>query len=214
MIFIIQILEPRDFGLVAIALLTLSIFEVFTKAGFQESLIQKQGDIETYLNSIWTVLLLRGFILYGLIFTFSPFISAFFIEPRAENLIKVLSLVLILRGLTNIGVVFFKKDLEFKKQFILDLSKTLPDFIGSLKIEMEGPLTTTRIENNRPYTLFANNSVNLFGRAFPNGSYRLMATPFTQANAQGTAGAPLEINFEVIGTPASDAMKVYPVSFT
>lgn len=129
MIVVAQILGPGDFGLVAIAFLALSIFEVFTKAGFQESLIQKQGDIETYLNSIWTVLLLRGFILYGLIFTFSPFISSFFIEPRAENLIKVISLVLILRGCTNIGVIFFQKDLEFKKQFFLDLSKTLPDFI-------------------------------------------------------------------------------------
>ncbi|HEA29769.1 MAG TPA: T9SS type A sorting domain-containing protein [Leeuwenhoekiella sp.] len=128
-------------------------------------------------------------------------------------------------GFDLYDAVFDSKIMDIEEGSVIDLgtldnnsltvlAKTLPDFIGSLKIEMEGPLTTTRIENNRPYTLFANNSVNLFGRAFPNGSYRLMATPFTQANAQGTAGAPLEINFEVIGTPASDAMKVYPVPFT
>lgn len=50
MIVVAQILGPGDFGLVAIALLTLSIFEVFTKAGFQESLIQKQGDIKLILT--------------------------------------------------------------------------------------------------------------------------------------------------------------------
>jgi hypothetical protein len=94
------------------------------------------------------------------------------------------------------------------------LAKTMPDFVGSLKIEMQGPITAMRIENNRPYTLFANNSNNFFGREFPNGNYRLLATPFTEANAQGLAGTALEINFEVMGTPSSEAMKIYPVPFT
>ncbi|MGB3775561.1 MAG: T9SS type A sorting domain-containing protein, partial [Leeuwenhoekiella sp.] len=93
------------------------------------------------------------------------------------------------------------------------LAITMPDFIGSLKIQMEGPINIMRIENNRPYTLFANNSNNFFGREFPKGNYKLMATPFTLANAQGTAGIPLEINFEVVGTPVSERMNVYPVPF-
>lgn len=62
----------------------------------------------------------------------SPLIALFFSETRADAMIKVVSVVLIFRGLTNIGVVLYQKELEFKKRFILDLSKILPDFIISI----------------------------------------------------------------------------------
>ena len=131
-IILAQLLAPSDFGLLAIALLTLSIFEVFSKAGFKESIIQRSGNVKPYLNSVWTLLILRGFLLYGLIFFLSPYIAFFFVESRAEILIKIFSIVLIFRGLNNIGIVFFQKELEFKKRFILDLSNYLPDFIISI----------------------------------------------------------------------------------
>jgi O-antigen/teichoic acid export membrane protein len=86
--------------------------------GFHQALIQKQDDIEPYLNTAWTVRLLRGVALFVVVLVVSPFIARFFTEPRAELVTIVLGVSVLLTGLTNIGVVYFKKELEYK-QFVL-----------------------------------------------------------------------------------------------
>ena len=62
LIILARILSPSDFGLLGIALLVISTLETFSQTGFQQALIQKKEDIQSYLNSAWTVLILRGFI--------------------------------------------------------------------------------------------------------------------------------------------------------
>ncbi|MBS3816346.1 MAG: lipopolysaccharide biosynthesis protein [Candidatus Thermoplasmatota archaeon] len=133
-IIIARILVPKDFGLLGISLLTIEILKVFTKTGFQESIIQKKEDVKEHLNSAWTVLVLRGFALYLVLFAVAPLIAAFFNEPRAVDILRVFGLVLIFRGMRNIGVVFFRKELQFKKKFVLDLSKVLPAFVITVSL--------------------------------------------------------------------------------
>lgn len=128
-IIVARLLSPNDFGLLGIAILTLAIFEVFSKTGFKESIIQNKEKIDDYLNTAWTTLALRGFALYGIVFVSAPYIATFFNEPRAELIIRVIGLTLIFNGLQNIGVILFQKDLEFHKNFALDLSSAVPAFI-------------------------------------------------------------------------------------
>jgi len=51
LIILARILSPNDFGLMGIALLTMSTLETFSQTGFQQALIQKKEDIKSYLNS-------------------------------------------------------------------------------------------------------------------------------------------------------------------
>ena len=68
LIILARILSPNDFGLMGIALLTMSILETFSETGFQQALIQKKEDIKSYLDSAWTVLILRGFVLFVILY--------------------------------------------------------------------------------------------------------------------------------------------------
>ncbi len=94
------------------------------------------------------------------------------------------------------------------------LTITLPDFIGSLKVELDGPVSAVRIENNKPYTIFGNNSINFYGRALLTGNYTLKATPYTGMGGMGTAGTALEIGFQVVGSTTAEALAVYPTPFS
>ncbi len=127
-IVLARILSPNDFGLFGVALLALSALETFSQTGFHHALIQKKHDIIPYLNTAWTVQLARGVLLAVLLYTASPFIAGFFNEPKAVALLKALGLSIILQDSRNIGVVFFQKELEFRKQFIFMFSGTLADF--------------------------------------------------------------------------------------
>lgn len=129
LIILARILSPNDFGLMGIALLTMSTLETFSQTGFQQALIQKKEDIKTYLNSAWTVLILRGFILFVILYFIAPYAAIFFKAPEAKPIIRVIGFSILFQAFTNIGVIYFHKELEFNKEFIYQFAGTLADFI-------------------------------------------------------------------------------------
>lgn len=128
LIIIARILAPNDFGLMGVAMLVMGILEVFSQTGFQTALIQKKEKIEPYLNSAWTISILRGFILFVLLYFIAPYATTFFKVPAAMAIIRVVGFSILIQAFTNVAVVCFQKELEFNKQFFYQLSGILADF--------------------------------------------------------------------------------------
>ncbi|NQS90341.1 lipopolysaccharide biosynthesis protein [Patescibacteria group bacterium] len=129
LVILARILAPNDFGLMGIALLTMATLETFSQTGFKAALIQKKKDIKSYLDAAWTVLILRGFILFAILYSIAPYVVLFFNTPEAKPIIQVIGLSVLLQAFTNIGVIYFQKELEFNKEFIYQFAGTLADFI-------------------------------------------------------------------------------------
>ena len=129
LLILARILAPHDFGLMGIALLAMSTLETFSQTGFQAALIQKKENIESYLDAAWTVLILRGLLLFGILYFAAPFVASFFDTPEAKPIIQVVGLSVLFQAFTNIGVIYFQKELEFNKEFIYQFAGTLSDFI-------------------------------------------------------------------------------------
>jgi lipopolysaccharide exporter len=127
-IILARLLAPEDFGLLGIAMLAIATLETFSQTGFQPALVQKKENVESYLNTAWTVSAIRGGILFVLLFLSSPLIARFFNSPQATLIIRVIAVTVLLSGLKNIGIIFFEKELEFNKQFFYQLSGTLANF--------------------------------------------------------------------------------------
>ncbi len=133
-IILARILAPEDFGLLGIAMLAISTLETFSQTGFQAALIQKKENVESYLDTAWTVSAIRGVILFSILFFFAPLVAAFFNSPQAVLVIKVIAVSTLLSGFRNIGILFFQKELEFNKQFIYELSATLVDITVAITL--------------------------------------------------------------------------------
>ncbi|MBE9593190.1 MAG: lipopolysaccharide biosynthesis protein, partial [Proteobacteria bacterium] len=129
LVILARILAPHDFGLLGIALLTMATLETFSQTGFHAALIQKKEDIKSYLDSAWTVLILRGLILFTILYLIAPYAATFFNAPEAKPIIQVIGVSFFLQAFTNIGVIYFQKELEFNKEFIYQFAGTLADFI-------------------------------------------------------------------------------------
>jgi len=136
LIILARILAPHDFGLVGIALLTMAILETFSQTGFQAALVQKKDNTETYLDATWTVLIIRGFILFTILYFIAPYAAIFFKAPEAKLIIQVVGLSILLQAFTNIGGIYFQKELEFDKYFVYQLSGTLADFIVAILVAL------------------------------------------------------------------------------
>ena len=132
LIILARILSPTDFGLMGIALLTLSILETFTNIGFVEALIQKNKEIKEYLDSAWTLVVIRGIFISVVLFLIAPLAAGFFNSPIATPLIRMIAVSILIKSFSNIGVVYFQKELHFKRQILLDLTGAIAYFLVSV----------------------------------------------------------------------------------
>ncbi|WP_458210698.1 lipopolysaccharide biosynthesis protein [Haladaptatus sp. NG-SE-30] len=120
------ILPPTEFGLVAIALLALAAMNRSSKLGVQEALIQREeDDVDDYLDTAWTLETLRGVLLASITFLAAPTIAAFFDAPRAVDVVRAMALVPLVTGIQNPGIVYFRKDLTYHKEFVYLVGKAV-----------------------------------------------------------------------------------------
>jgi len=132
LVVLARLLSPNDFGLMGIALLTMTVVESLSQTGFDVALIQRKERTEDYLDTAWTVEILRGLGLFGILQVLASPAATFFDSPDAEMLIRVVGLSLVFRGFLNIGTVFFRKELEFGKQFAFEFSGRVADFVVAI----------------------------------------------------------------------------------
>ena len=109
-----RVLSPQDFGLMGTVLLTISVLENFSRTGFDQALIQKQDDVEPYLNVAWTWHVIRGVGIAVLLALLAVPVSAFFDQPTLKYLVWAMTAQVVFQSAQNIGLVFFSRDLNFK----------------------------------------------------------------------------------------------------
>lgn len=136
LVIVARIINPHDFGLIGIALLVIAILETFSQTGFERALIQKKGDIHSLLDTAWTASILRGGVLFTIAYIFAPYVAIFFNVLEVKLIIQVIGVSFLFRGLTNIGIIYFKKEIEFKKEFLYQISGVLVDFIVTVSIAL------------------------------------------------------------------------------
>jgi len=121
-IVLARLLVPEDFGLVAIVMAVYAFIAVLKSFGFDVVLIQKQDADATVYNTAWTMQLLFGLTAGLLMFLFAPLIAGYYEDPRLADIARVTAVIFMINGAVNIGVVNFRKDLEFHKDFLFRAS--------------------------------------------------------------------------------------------
>lgn len=140
LIALAALLGPTDFGLMGIALLTLSALNKFSNLGLNSAIIQRaEKDVDRYLNTTLALQAGRGFLLASIMFLLAPVIASVFNEPRATDIVRVLALSPILAGVQNPGIVYFQKNLDFHKEFVYQLSGSTLRFVVSIVWALVSP---------------------------------------------------------------------------
>ena len=135
-----RLLSPAEFGLFGIATLTFTALKRFSRLGFDTALIQRQQEnVDAYLDTVFTLRFLRGVVVAGIAFLAAPLVAGFFSEPLATPIVRVVALGSVFRGLYNPGTIYFRKDLEFHKQFVYSFSSSLTQALVSIGYVLVSP---------------------------------------------------------------------------
>jgi O-antigen/teichoic acid export membrane protein len=123
-IILARLLTKADYGLAGYALVVIGFLDVFIDLGVSAAIIFYPEDERTTNSAFW-INLATGFLLYGATWLLAPMLGAFFNEPRAVDLTRVLALTFPLSSLSNIHAALLTKNLTFKRKFIPDFVKAL-----------------------------------------------------------------------------------------
>lgn len=133
-VIIARILAPRDFGLLGIALLVVGTVETFSTTGFHDAIIQRKETSKTELDIAWSLMIIRGAVLFLILYFAAPLAAGFFHEPNSVRVIRLIALTSLLQGFNNVGIVLFRKELEFYKQFLYQFVGVVADFVVSVSL--------------------------------------------------------------------------------
>ncbi len=112
-----RMLLPEDFGLITLAGSLGGLLEIISDFSVDLALIRVSKIDRRLYNTAWTVKIIRGVTVSGLLMLLAPSVAQFFAEPRIEVVVYFLALASFISSLENIGVVEFRKTLAFQKQF-------------------------------------------------------------------------------------------------
>lgn len=122
-----RLLTPHDFGLMAIAFVTLLFLEAVSTTGTQLALIRRQDAPHMLLDTAWTLGLLRNALIAVSLIVAAPFLGDFFSAPEVVPVLRVMALASAVQGLTNIGIVTLSRDLTFRRYYVLQISGVAAD---------------------------------------------------------------------------------------
>lgn len=122
-----RILLPRDFGVVAMATSFIAMLELLGAFGFDTALIQRQGASPAHYDTAWTFNVIVASIIGVLMVALAVPTAGFFNQPTLAPVICILAIASAIQGFENIGIVAFRKDMDFRKEFqFLSAKKMIP----------------------------------------------------------------------------------------
>ncbi|WP_405234350.1 lipopolysaccharide biosynthesis protein [Lentisalinibacter salinarum] len=133
-IILARLLVPEDFGIVAKASMIASFLELITTFGLEVALIQNQRAVAGHYNTVWTIHAIRGLFIALLLVAFAGPAASFFHEPALFSILWFYALAALLNGFENVGVVDFRKELEFDRDFRFSLYRKLAGFVVTIAI--------------------------------------------------------------------------------
>jgi len=113
-IFLARLLTPRDFGLVSILYIFMSISSAFVDSGMGGGLIRKQDLSHTDCSTFFLFNVAVALVFYVGLYFLAPVVARFYHEPLIITLLRLLSITIIINSFGLIQKVLLIKNLKFK----------------------------------------------------------------------------------------------------
>jgi O-antigen/teichoic acid export membrane protein len=109
-----RLLGPEEFGLIGIALVFISLCQVFIDVGFTDGLIQKKDASEIIYSSIFYLNLAISLVLALLVFFAAPFIGEFYERMELPQVLRWLVIIVPIAAIGKVHETQLRKELKFK----------------------------------------------------------------------------------------------------
>lgn len=131
-IYVIRLLEPADYGLLALAVAVMGLIELVNEMGLGAAIVQNKDLDRATIEKIYGFLLLINSFLYMLLFLAAPYIAAFFTEPALTSVLRVVGIQLLLSSFIVIPDGLLTRDMKFKYIAIIGFFSSITASVATL----------------------------------------------------------------------------------
>jgi lipopolysaccharide exporter len=124
-----RILLPADYGLVAMAMSVIAVLELATAFSFEMALIQKPQPSPQHYDTAWTLNILIATGGAAMTAALSVPAAAFYGDPRLAPVMLAICVGWFLSGFENVGVVDFRRRMDFNAEFRFLAAKRMVAFV-------------------------------------------------------------------------------------
>lgn len=131
-IILARLLVPSDFGIVAMAMFVVGLLEMLNQSGQELAIIRHPNPTRADYDTAWTLSVIVGVVIALSIWGAAPIAAIYFHEPRVKPVMDFLALRSFLGGMENIGIIDFRRDLEFNRFFRYNIFPKIVAFIVTI----------------------------------------------------------------------------------
>lgn len=137
-IVLARLLEPSDYGRLALVMVFVTILQVFVDSGLSTALIQKQDADDLDFSSVFYFNFIVCIVLYGVLFASAPYVSKFYHDGGLTLIIRIVGLVIIVSCFKGIQQAYVSKNMLFKRFFFSTIVGTVCSAILGIYIAYNG----------------------------------------------------------------------------
>ncbi|TVQ70257.1 MAG: colanic acid exporter [Balneolaceae bacterium] len=137
-IVLARILTPGDFGLLAMAMVVISLGRIFADGGTSNAVIHFRSQSSRQLSTLYWINISAAAGLYLVIYVTAPFFAVFYGEPEVGRLLRIGGAILPLFALGTLYEVLLRKKLSFKYITVSESISSLAGFITATVLALWG----------------------------------------------------------------------------
>lgn len=133
-IVLARLLVPADFGLVSMATAVVAVLELLTAFSFDVALVSKSHASQDHYHTAWTLNVIFVATASALVVALAYPAALFYNDRRLIPMIAVLGATLCIQGLENVGIVAFRKEMTFGRDFAFMFGKRFSGFCVTIPL--------------------------------------------------------------------------------
>ncbi len=135
---VIRLLNPEDYGLVAMAALVVSLLSLLEGFGFASSLIQRESIEKKQVRQVFGLLILINLALATAQFLIAPVAAAYFHQPILVDILRMQALLFFTTPFLALPFALLSRALEYRKMAIANLLGSLSGAATALTMAVMG----------------------------------------------------------------------------
>lgn len=119
---LVRLLDPKAFGLVALATMVLLVLDYVQASGMEAAVVYRRDDDGRIASSAFAFATVTGLVLAGALVGAAPLIAHLLHAPGLTDVLRALSGLLVLRGLSIVPGSLLERDLDFRSRAAAELA--------------------------------------------------------------------------------------------
>ena len=138
MLILARLLQPEDYGTVAMATVFIGLVNQTNAVGLGHALVRMEKVTPESEQLTFTYAVISSLVLYGIVYLLAPLAGAFYHEPRVVPLLRVMGFSVVIRAFYIVPHSLLRREFDMRRQSKVQILGTLADSVSTVALAVFG----------------------------------------------------------------------------